>query len=118
MSRGMLAARYGGAPFNTSPRVEPAHLRPRPALDWRTWRGRDTYGYTLALGESGDGYRVHLTCTDGAGRVGRLCPAVGKPHDPPEGTMLVSFGGGFLDPAQARELAAALIAYADEKDGE
>ena len=114
--RGMLGARYGGAPRVESPRVEQPATK-TPALDWREWRGADTYGYALSLSESGDGYRVHLQCIDAEGRGGVLCPRVGKPHDPPPGVALVSYGGGFLDPQQARELAAALIAYADEKDG-
>lgn len=112
---GMLGARYGGAPRVESPRVEEA---PKPsALDWRAWRGEDTSGYTLRLAESGDGYRVHLTCKDPEGRGGVLCPRVGKPQDPPPGVTLLSYGGGFLDPQSARALAAALLAYADEKDG-
>ncbi len=113
---GMLGARYGGAPRVESPRVEQPAPK-TPALNWREWRGEDTYGYALSLSESGDGDRVHLKCIDAEGRGGVLCPRVGKPHDPPPGVALVSYGGGFLDPQQARELAAALIAYADEKDG-
>lgn len=118
---GMLGARYGLPPRVESPRIESSpETSPAPAtaLDWRAWRGEDTYGYVLRLSESGDGYRVHLTCADRDGHHGKLCPKVGKPQDPPAGVHLVSYGGGFLDPQQARELAAALLAYASEKDGE
>lgn len=85
--------------------------------DWRKVHVTDLYGYTVTLEESGDGHTVHVCCRDDKGRSGRLATDHSPPTDPPKGTVLVSYGGGYLDPQGARQLAAALLAYADEKDG-
>ena len=77
----------------------------------------DAYGHTVRIGMSGDGYRVHLLCADAQGHEAYFSPDRGPPRFELPGGALASWGGGFLDPAKARELAAALIDYADEMDG-
>ena len=76
-------------------------------------------GYTLRLQESNNGSSVYLRCYDENGRTAVILPRVGPPEEqePPPGTTLLSHGGGLLDPRHARALAAALIAFADEKQG-